>query len=254
VVADTELGRLGMLVCWDTAHRDLWQEYAGRVDAMVICSCPPDVTNPIYQFPDGSQMTIDQLGPLLASVKDSGRKLFGDIINQQTAWLGVPAVNTVGVGPITTDVPRGLATLLALLPAAPWLARYLPMAERMRMSCDMIQGCKVVAADGQVLAELTQAQGEGFTVATVRLADAPPQPRGAQPPSRVPAFAYVSSDIVLPRLVEPIYRRGVRRAWGAHMAPDDARMGRWAGMAVVALALVIGLLARRSRIRDVTPS
>jgi hypothetical protein len=249
VVADTDLGRLGMLICWDTAHRDLWQQYAGRVDAMVISSCPPDVTNPVYQFPDGSQLTIDQLGPLMATVKDTGRKLFGDMINEQTAWLGVPAVNTVGAGRITTSVPRGAATLLALLPAAPWLARYLPMAGRMQMTCDMIQGCKVVAADGQVLTEMAQAQGEGFTVATVTLADAPPQPRGAQPPSRVPPFAYASSDVVLPRLVEPIYRYGVRRAWGAHMAPGETRMGKWWGVAGagVAIALVAGLLARRRR-------
>jgi hypothetical protein len=249
VVADTDLGQFGMLICWDTAHRDLWQQYAGRVDAMVICSCPPDVTNPVYLFPDGSQLTIDQLGPLMVSVKDSGRKLFGDMLNEQTAWLGVPAVNTVGAGRITTDVPRGTATLLALLPSAPWLARYLPMADRMRMSCDLIQGCKVVAADGRVLTEMEQAQGEGFTIATVALADAPPRPRGAQPTSWVPPFAYASSDIVLPRLVEPIYRRGVRRAWGAHMAPDDARKGKWWGLAGAGLAIgmAAGLLARRRR-------
>ena len=248
VVADTDLGRLGMLICWDTAHRDLWQQYAGRVDAMVICSCPPDVTNPVYLFPDGGQLTIDQLGPLMASVKDSGRKLFGDMINEQTAWLGVPMVNTVGAGRITTDVPRGAAMLLALLPTAPWLARYLPMADRMRMSCDLIQGCKVVAADGRVLTEMAQAQGEGFTIATVALADAPPPLRGAQPSSHVPPFAYASSDIVLPRLVEPIYRRGVRQAWGAHMAPLDAHAGKWWGLAGAGLAIgLAALLARRRR-------
>jgi hypothetical protein len=248
VVADTDLGRLGMLVCWDSAHRDLWQQYAGRVDAMVIASCPPDVTDPVYRFPDGSQLTIDQLGPLMATVKGSGRKLFGDMINEQTAWLGVPAVNTVGAGRITTDVPRGLATLLALLPTAPWLARYLPMANRMRMSADLIQGCKVVAADGRVLTEMTQAQGEGFTIETVALADSPPQPRDTQPPSRVPPFAYVSSDIVLPLLVEPVYRRGVRQAWGEHMAAKDVGIRRWVLLgAGVLIGLVGGLLVRRRR-------
>jgi hypothetical protein len=247
VVADTDLGRLGMLICWDSAHRDLWQQYAGRVDAIVIASCPPDVTNPIYQFPDGSRLTIDQLGPLMATVKGSGRKVFGDMINEQTAWLGVPAVNTVGTGRITTDVPRGMATLLALLPSAPWLARYLPMAHRMRMSADLIQGCKVVAADGHVLTEMTQAQGEGFTVATVALGDTP-RPCGAQPPSQVPPFAYLSSDIVLPRLVEPIYRRGVRQAWGEHMAPAGASMGWWKLLGAGALiGLAVGLLACRRR-------
>jgi hypothetical protein len=119
------------------------------------------------------------------------------------------------------------------------------------MSCDMIQGCKVVDAEGRVLAEMAQEQGEGFTVAEVALADAPPLPRGAQPPSRVPAFAYLSSDIILPWLMQPIYRRGVRRAWGRHMAPSAGRMGLWAGAAgiLVAFGLAVGLLARRRAAR-----
>ena len=41
---------------------------AGRA---VICSCPPDVTNPTYGFPDGARLTIDQMGPLMASVQGS---------------------------------------------------------------------------------------------------------------------------------------------------------------------------------------
>jgi hypothetical protein len=220
---------------------------------MVIASCPPDVTNPVYEFSDGARLTIDQLGPLMATVKSSGRKLFGDMINQQTAWLGVPAVNTVGSGHVMTNVPRGTATLLALLPSAPWLARYLPLANQMRMSCEMIQGCKIVGADGAVLTEMRQAQGEGFTIATVELADAPPRPSGAQPPSLVPPFAYLSSDVVLPRLVEPDYRRGARQAWGAHMAPSASRGGRWAtaiGAGLVA-GLVVALLAHQRRRNDV---
>jgi Carbon-nitrogen hydrolase len=247
IVADTDLGRLGMLICWDTAHRDLWQQYAGNVDMMLISSCPPDVSNPTYEFPGGRRLTIDQLGPLMATTKDSGRKLFGDMINEQTAWLNVPTVNTVGAGSITTAVPRGLATLLAIAPSAPWLLHYLSQAHQMRMSCDMIQGCKVVDAEGRVLTEMAQEQGEGFTVAEVALADALPPPRGAQPPSRVPAFVYLSSDIILPWLMGPIYRRGVRRAWEAHMTPDAAEPGRWGGVIgiAIALGLVVGFLARR---------
>jgi hypothetical protein len=142
----------------------------------------------------------------------------------------------------------GLATLLALLPTAPWLARYLPMADRMRMAADLIQGCKIVAADGRVLTEMAQAQGEGFTIATVALADSPPRPGGAQPPSRVPPFAYISSDLVLPWLVAPIYRHGVRQAWGQHMAAQDAGIKRRVLIgAGVLVGLAAALLARRRR-------
>jgi predicted amidohydrolase len=248
VVADTDLGRLGMLVCWDSAHRDLWRQYAGQVDAMVICSCPPDVSAPTYAFPNGTTLTLDQLGPLMATIRGSARTLFGDMLNEQTAWLKVPAVNTVGTGQLSTAVPRGLATLLTLLPSAPWLLHYLPQARRMRMSCGFVQGCKVVDAAGHVLTELSQEQGECFTIATVALADAPPQPQGAQPPTRVPFFAYLSSDVVLPWLMRSVYRRGLRRAWGRQMAPGAARLGRWAAVAG-ALGLAAGLLVWRRSVR-----
>lgn len=214
VIASTSLGRFGMMICWDTAHRALWRHYAGQVDAMLICSCPPDVSEPRYLFRDGCQLGIEQMGPLMGSIKGSGSQLFGAMLNEQAGWLGVPAVNTVGCGQISTRVPRGWAALLMLVPSAPWLARYIARAGGMQMRCQMIEGTKIVGADGGVLAQRGQAQGEGFAIATVDLAGTPPQPRGAQPPSRVPPFAYLSSDTLMPSLVAPLYRRGLRALRG----------------------------------------
>ena len=210
-VAETDLGHLGMLICWDTAHPRLWSRYAGRVDLMVISSCPPDVSNPTFHFPGGDSLTFDDMGPIMASMKGAGRLVFGEMIDQRAGWLGVPAVNTVGSGHIRTDVPNGLGSFLTFLPAAPWLARYLPQSSRMQMSCPMVPGCKVVGADGQVLAALTQEQGETFTVAEVTLADERPRPRGPQPASPVPFLTYLVSDVLLPSLSVPVYRRGLRR-------------------------------------------
>jgi predicted amidohydrolase len=249
-VAETDLGDLGMMICWDAAHPDLWKRYAGRVDMMLITSCPPDVSNPTYHFPNGDQVTPDDMGPVVASLRGTGRLVFGDLINQQTAWLGVPAVNTVGSGRITTEIPNGLVSLLSLLPLAPWLVKYLPQANRMRMSCDMVPGCKVVGASGQVLAELSQEQGETFTIAEVTLADEKLPPQGPQPASPLSWFTYFTSDMLLPLLTIPVYRKGLRRAWGQGMAPVEASTQRW--MLLVGLSIVAGfltdiLLGRRQR-------
>lgn len=252
-VAKTDLGDLGMMICWDVGHPDLWRRYAGHVDMMVISSCPPDVTNPTYHFPDGDQLTFDDLGPLVALVKGTGRAVFGDMINQQTAWLGVPAVNTVGTGHIKTDIPNGRTTLLSILPTAPSLVKYLPQASRMQMSCDFVQGCKVVDARGQVLTELTQEQGEAFTIAEVTLPDERPSPQGSQPKSPLPWFSYFSSDILLPLLTIPVYRKGLRRAWGQRMAPTEASARHWMlllGITVIvslSLGFLLGILLRRKR-------
>jgi predicted amidohydrolase len=235
-VADTDLGRIGMMICWDSGHPELWRRYAGRVDLMLVSSCPPDATNPTYHLPNGDQLTIGQLGPLMASIQDTGRVVFGDMLDEQTAWLRVPAVNTVGSGQLRVDVPHSTVLMLSLLPQAPWLVRYLAQSDRLQMSCSMVPGCKVVDAAGRSLAELAQEQGEAYALAEVSLADRLPSPCEPQPPSRLPVTAYLLSDVILPASCIPDYRRGLRRVWGGDMAPVDAATRIWK------TALGIGLL------------
>ncbi|MFC1975833.1 carbon-nitrogen hydrolase family protein [Chloroflexota bacterium] len=248
-VADTDLGRIGMMICWDAGHLDLWRQYAGQIDLMLISSSPPDVSNPTYHFPNGDQVTMDQMGPLVAPFKNTGRRVFGDMINEQTAWLGVPAVNTVACGHIETHIPNGFGSVLSMLPAAPRLVKYLPQANRIRLSCDFVPGCKVVDADGRVLAELSQDEGETFTMAEVVLANERPQPARPQPRSRLSFLIYLTSDTILPLLTIPTYRRGLRRVWGRHMAPVEAETRQWLvllgfGMAI---AFLFGWLLGRRR-------
>ncbi|MBN1979840.1 MAG: carbon-nitrogen hydrolase family protein [Anaerolineae bacterium] len=211
VVAETDLGDLGFLTCWDLAHLDLWRQYAGRVDMMVICSCPPQVTDPTYHFPNGDRVTVDDMGPMMVALKRSARRIFGDMLNQQTAWLRVPAVQTVGCGHIRTGVPNSRMSVLTYSLAAPWLLKYIPQADRMEISCDLVQGCKVVGAGGQVLSELSQEEGEAFALSEVSLTDQKPVPREPQPGPLIPRIAYFVADVWLPSLARSTYRRGLRR-------------------------------------------
>ncbi len=247
-VAETELGRIGMLVCWDVAHLDLWRQYAGKIDLMLISSCPPDVSNPTYYFPNGDTVTFDQMGPLMAPFKDSGARVFDELLRQQTAWLGVPVVNTVGCGRIDTSLPNGLGGLLSMVPVAPWLVKYLPQANRMRMACDFVPGCKIMDATGHTLSELQQNQGETFTVAEVIPGEQPPQPVQSQPKSDLSPLVYLLSDTILPLLSLSTYRRGVRRAWGSDMAPVEIKSRQWLVILFlgILMAFITGwLLGRR---------
>jgi hypothetical protein len=211
VVAETDLGDFGLLICWDLAHRGLWQQYAGLVDMMVVCSCPPQVTDPTCHFPNGNRVTVDDMGPVMRAFKDSERRVFGDMLNQQTAWLGVPAVNTVGCGRIRTGIPNARLSALSYSLAAPWLLKYVPQADRLELSCGITQGCKVVDARGQVLNELAQEEGEAFILAQVTLPDQKRVPQESQPASLMPKIVYFMSDVWLTSLARPTYRRGLRR-------------------------------------------
>lgn len=213
-VAETDLGHVGLLVCWDAAHLNLWKWYAGRVDLMVICSSPPQVDGATYHFPHGEQVRHEEMEPRIASTKGETRRVFGEMINQQTAWLGVPAVNSVGCGHIQTDLPRGRQLLLGWAITVPRLLKYLPQANRLQMSCDMVHQCKVVDASGQVLAGLTREDGEAFTLAQVCLAGSRPTPQGPQPASLIRRLSYFLSDLYLPMTAKPVYREG-QRQWKA---------------------------------------
>jgi hypothetical protein len=206
-IADTELGAVGLLICWDAAHRSLWRRYAGQVDLMLIASCPPQVSNPTYHLAKGKKLTFDDMGPLFARIKGSDRAVFGDMLNEQTAWLGVPAISSVGCGRIQTPLPNARASLLAMALLWPPLLRYLPQGKQVSMSCAMTPGCKIVGGDGRVLARRRQSEGPGLALAEISLAVARPQPTTAQPAAPVSRLAYLISDIVLPLLARPVYRR-----------------------------------------------
>jgi hypothetical protein len=210
-VAKTNLGNIGMLVCWDVAHLRLWRLYAGRVDLMVICSSPPQVDGGTYHFPNGDQARHGDLEPRLASTKGETRRVFDDMINQQTAWLGVPAVNSVGCGRIRTAIPKGQHMLLGWAATSPRLLKYLPQASGLQMSCDMVHECKVVDAGGRPLAQLGKSDGETFTHASVCLSESRPSPLEPQPASPIRGLSYFLSDVYLPAMVKSIYREGQRK-------------------------------------------
>jgi len=236
-VARTDLGNIGMMVCWDVAHAELWQRYAGRVDLMLIASSPPDGGNPVYSFPNGARITVEEMGPAFCALKNAGVQAFGATIDQQAAWLGVPAVNTVSCGQITTAIPNARAAFLAILPLAPKLIKHLPYAHHLNVTYTFVPDCKIVGADGRVLAELTQEQGETFTSAEVVLPEPHPAPYGRQPVPPVPRPAYWFSDVLIPGIVQGVYRRGARRVWGPRMAPVRPVTQRWL-LALGAIALV----------------
>jgi predicted amidohydrolase len=240
-IAKTDLGDFGMLICWDVAHSDLWRRYAGRVDMMLICSSPPDFSNAVFHFPDGARVSLEAMGPVMGSLRDSGQRIFGETIDQQVAWLQVPAVNTMASGTFKSPVPNGRLALLAFIPLAPWLVQYFSVADQMVAACDMVEGNRVLNAQGRVLASLSQAQGEGITMAQINLADKKPRPQGAQPPPPVPWLSFFVADVVLPLTSLSIYRRGLRRAWGETMAPRDAKTRRWLPL-VGAVALATATL------------
>jgi predicted amidohydrolase len=243
-IADTALGRLGMMICWDAAHADLWQRYAGRVDAMLILSSPPKMSAADLVFPDGRRVNISELGPLWKNHIYTEQEYFPGVdLEARAAWLGVPIVHTTGAGTFRTHLPHPRLSLISYVMQRPDLWRFLPQAASVVVEAGFDPQARVVAADGVVRQRVTSS-GDGWALAQVELPSTPP-PAAPQPPMRTAPLAYVLSDIVGPALVLDIYRRGTRRTWGAHMAPLAAQTRRW--LLLISAALVVGWLWGRTR-------
>ena len=208
-VANTVLGRLGMLICWDVVHPELWARYAGRVDAMVVCSCPPAMQDLTIIFPDGRHFKAGKADPIMRHIKRTSAGIFGPCLLRQATFLGVPVVNTTGTGIFSSTVPSPRASLAIYALAHPGLWKYIPQAEAVRIETGYFNETYVADAAGQVLQRVPP-EVEACALAEVTLADAPPQPRGKQPPFGISALAY-AFDVYVNRLSSLVYRRGVRR-------------------------------------------
>ena len=217
-VAETDLGRLGMMICWDQYHPDLWAEYAGQVDALLVMSCPGDVGMGDLHFPDGFRAKfLDLVGPPPALDGDASEP---DPVPEDApehasaAWLGVPVVESSATGTLRTRLPL----IEAYFPGS-------PLAERASQAADMIMECgfppatQVANGRGAVLAR-GSATGDAVVIAEVDVPDDAPTPPTARPIFPIAAEMYQLSDEIVPAMMMPLYREGVRRQWGAHMAPD----------------------------------
>ncbi len=205
VVADTDLGRIGFLVCWDAAHRGLWRAYAGRVDLMVLVTSPPDIPAARVTVPGHRAVPIAGLGPWAAGLRTAGPRLFHTQVAEQVAWLGVPAVQSGVSGVLDTAIPRPRATLLAHAPLAPRLLALWPRAAQARLRGAFVPAARVLDVNGEVRAAPPPA-GDAVAVAAVPRGRARP-PRGRQPPRRLPWVAYAVSDGLLPALMRGLYQR-----------------------------------------------
>lgn len=222
-VADTDLGRLGMMICWDYAHPELWQRYAGQVDAMVMTSCPPA----------GHQLRINGSETTMTIDYPDGDSPFGSDLDALTAWMRVPLVNSSSSGHFESRLP--LSPFSTAVLGQPSL--------NATATAGFIQQAKIVNADGEVLARITE-DGDGLTLAEVTLADQPPKPL-SPPPRSYPWTVYFMADWLAPAAMVPLYRRGYRRQFGPRMSPVSRQTRMWlAGMTV---SFVVGRISAPRR-------
>jgi predicted amidohydrolase len=198
-VAETDFGKIGMLICWDVAHVGLWAQYAGKVDLMLVSSCPPLGHQFNFHLPDSRSVKTSELGMLLKTAYRNAEKTFGELFLNQARWLGVPSVNTTGAGMFQSHLPRPVISLVSFFALRPDLWKYIPQAEQVTVSAGYFDETFVADANGNILGR-TKQDGDDLVVSAVQLSDTTPKPNQPQPAFGLNVLAYILdnfSDAVL---------------------------------------------------------
>jgi hypothetical protein len=189
-VAKTDLGKIGMLICWDVGHANLWAQYAGKIDLFISSSCPPLVHKLAIHLPDGKIVNSDELGKVLQFAYRGADKIFGKLYLDQARWLGVPSVNTTGAGVFQSHLPRAKFATASFFAARPDLWKYISQAENITLSAGYFDDTFIADANGNSLAR-AKLNGDDLVVETVQLADKTPQPNLPQPKSGLGLLSYL---------------------------------------------------------------
>jgi len=202
-IAETALGRLGLLVGWDARQPAAWAAYGGRVDAVLVTSAAARWHRAVLNFPGAQKAYLAQLMPALLRERDALDALPADYSAACAAALGVPVVQAVMAGRFVTQIPLAGFSLLCAAWRRP---RYWPLARRARLAslrATFYGGSALYDAHGAALAQVSGEEGSA-------VADLPPT-AWAGPPARVPRPRLPRELAVFERLLRPLAAGAYRR-------------------------------------------
>ena len=179
IVAETDLGKLGLMICYDAAYPDLFRAYAGRVQLIINSACPPMLGDLQIHLADGTQLALADTSAFAQGVHRRGNQIFNKDQRAQGKWLGVPIVQAMPSGQFSSPVPRPTLSLAFGLMFKPRLWRLIRQARQATVSAPFFAQSFIADASGQIVDR--SSDGRPIALAEVALPDSPPQPIGPQP-------------------------------------------------------------------------
>jgi predicted amidohydrolase len=159
LVVETELGRIGLMTCWDVARRDIWETYRSRVDVLLIASAPPRFHRAVLNFPLGQKVYLAQMMPALLHDRDKIDNWFLEDIAARAAWLGAPIVHSVMAGRFVTEVPFPRLSFLAAAFARPRLWPLAAQAHLASLRATFYGTSAIFSTRGETLARVEAEEG-----------------------------------------------------------------------------------------------
>ncbi|MCC7362602.1 MAG: carbon-nitrogen hydrolase family protein [Anaerolineales bacterium] len=208
LVADTALGRLGLLVGWDFTDPAAWAALAGRVDAVVLPAAPVRLHRAVLNFPAARKVHLAELMPALLPRRAALDDLASGYLGQAAAALGAPVIHAGLAGRFVAQLPCPRRSFLAAALTRPRYWAWVTAAPQVSLRATFYAASAVYATDGRAItAPLLDA---GLALADLTAPPAPAQPPRAVPPAPIPAQARFAAALLRPAL---------RHAYATHRAP-----------------------------------
>lgn len=208
-IAETELGKIGFLVCWDVAHTNLWQQYAGKVELMVVSSCPPKALDIALILPDGKRVMSRDTGALTQYARRNSDQTFGEYLRRQASCLGVPVAHSTSTGVFNSPFPNPQSSLAMFSVVYPPLLKYRDQFNQARMESKYFNETYITDPNGSVL-QAVEPETEGVAISAVNIPDSPPQPDKKQPNFGIPQPLYWI-DPISEMVFGPEYKEKVKK-------------------------------------------
>lgn len=240
----TPLGRIGLLIGWDAAHADIWQRYAARVDLMLVIHSTPDWWHAHLKL-DGDQIHLNDLtiGQQLA-----GHSAYLSYLPSIAAWLRVPIIAAGGSGQFDSLLPLPRLSLTALLAGHPHSAKWTTNAHAVRIQAPFTRVTGIFSGTDTAHVQVTE-DGDETVLSEITRADKRPRPQSAVTPLPAAPLHTDLTDAATAAAMTLSYTRGVRRQWGARMAPlsRSTRLWRMGLIAAALVGILSGILIRQRR-------
>lgn len=244
-VAETSIGKIGMMIGWDVVHDDIWEQYAAKIDLLLVMNSALDYEQASLNFADKRPISVHDWGKVAHWLAMQSSRYLYDDLEAQGNWLNVPIICAGASGEFSSILPAPFFSVQALLLGQGdlWREAELQYAD-MTLNAPFQRNTRILDANGTSLARVAL-EGDSVITCALSLADKTPLPLDEpQPEMDISQSAKFSLDLMTSALLTLNYRRGVRRQWGARMAPVDNSTRVW----LIILMVVAGISAILGRL------
>ncbi len=195
LIAETDLGRIGLFVCWDEVFADLARAYQGRVDLLCVPSSPPTFVGQVEDA-QGRALTGIKTPRFLGQEVDTV-DWFRRSQEAHARCAGVPLIYASRCGTFYSPLPYGLPFWVTLGLGNAWrIVR--AGGSRTRFRGPIMGRSAILNAQGERIAN-TGESGEAVLLATVQPgapdpATLPPVPKGRALVPGIPWWQFLFDD------------------------------------------------------------